>query len=302
MILSDKQYRELCDIRVHAPQRITEAYAARQRRADFTSGGMSFIIAADHTARGMVALGSDPFAMVDRRLMIERLLIALENPRVDGVLASADIMDDLLLLGALENRIAVGTMNRGGIAGATWGLDDRFTAYDTKHLVTQRLDAGKMLLRLHDTDAGTANTLHSCAQAVQELTDHHMLAMVEPIPYITNADGEHAWDNDPSMLLRAVGVSAGLAASSAYNWLKIQATADIERVAKMTNQPLLLLGGAPGPDLSATMALWEKGLDQPTVRGLVIGRSLIYPADKDVAGAVARAADLVTAASRKQSS
>ena len=298
MTLSDKQYRELCDVRANEPERIAHGYANRQRRSQFTSRGVSFIIAADHTARGMIGLGGDPRAMADRRLMLDRLLIALDNPRVDGVLASADIMDDLLLLGALESRIAVGTMNRGGIAGAAWGLDDRFTAYDTKHLIAQRLDAGKMLLRIHDGDAGSGATLHACAQAVQELSDHRMLAMVEPIPYITNAAGQHVWDDDPNMLLRAVGVSAGLTGTSAYNWLKIQATDNIAQVAAMTNQPLLLLGGAPGPDLGATMALWAKGLDQPTVRGLVIGRSLLYPADGDVESAVARAADLVTAAER----
>jgi hypothetical protein len=80
--------------------------------------------------------------------------------------------------------------------------------------------------------------------------------------------------------------------------LKIQATADIAAVAAVTTQPLLLLGGPLGPDPSATFAMWETGLAQPTVRGLVIGRALLYPADGDVAGAVDRAASLVTAASR----
>ena len=67
-----------------------------------TRDGMLFIVAADHTARGMVGLGDDPLAMADRRSMLDRLLTALANPRVDGVLASADIMEDLVLLGALE--------------------------------------------------------------------------------------------------------------------------------------------------------------------------------------------------------
>ena len=99
-------------------------------------------------------------------------------------------------------------------------------------------------------------------------------------------------------LVKAVGVSAALGGSSAYTWLKIQATADIATVAKVTTQPLLLLGGAPGPDPEATFALWEDALHQPTVRGLVIGRSLLYPASGDVAGAVARAADLVQQAAK----
>ena len=254
---------------------------------------MLFIVAADHTARGMVGLGDDPLAMADRRSMLDRLLTALDHPRVDGVLASPDIMEDLVLLGALDDRVAVGTMNRGGLAGAAWELDDRFTAYDPDHLIAANLDAGKMLLRIDGRDPGTVPTLEACARAVGALNDRQMMAMVEPIPYTKDATGKAVWDDDPLQLVKAVGVCAALGGSSAYTWLKIQATADIATVAAMTTQPLLLLGGAPGPDPAATFAAWERALAEPTVRGLVVGRALLYPPDGDVAAAVGAAAALV---------
>ncbi len=123
------------------------------------------------------------------------------------------------------------------------------------------------------------------------------MAMVEPIPYRKDDAGRAVWDDDPDALLKAVGVCAGLGGSSAYTWLKIQATADIESVAAVTTQPLLILGGAPGPDPDATLASWEKALAEPTVRGLVVGRALLYPPHADVEDAVGRAAELVTRAS-----
>ncbi|HEX3090356.1 MAG TPA: deoxyribose-phosphate aldolase [Ilumatobacteraceae bacterium] len=298
MSLDDATFASLTETRVSAPHKITEALAARRRRDTLTQDGMLFIVAADHTARAMVGLYDDPLAMADRRSMLDRLLTGLEHPRVDGVLGSAEIIDDLALLGALHDKVAVGTMNRGGLAGASWTMDDRFTAYDTAHLRAANLDAGKLLLRIDYHDAGTVPTLAAAAQAVQELNDAQMMAMVEPIPYTKNTNGEAVWDTDPLALVKAVGVSAALGGSSAYTWLKIQATADIATVAKVTTQPLLLLGGAPGPDPEATFALWEAALHQPTVRGLVIGRSLLYPADGDVAGAVSRAADLVQQAAK----
>ena len=293
MRLDDRTFADLLDARVRDPDRIVEAHAFRTRRTTPTRDGMLFIVAADHTARGMVGVGDDPLAMADRRTMLERLLTALEHPRVDGVLASADVMDDLVLLGALDDKVAVGTMNRGGLAGASWELDDRFTAYDADHLVSTRLDAGKMLLRIDDHDPGTVATLHACSQAVQELNDRRMLAMVEPIPYTRDPYGRATPDDRPNKLVRAVGVCAALGGSSSRTWLKVQATPDIATVAAMTTQPLLLLGGAPGPDPEATFAAWEHGLDQPTVRGLVVGRALLYPPDGDVAAAVGRAAELV---------
>ena len=298
MLLDDLTYASLTETRVSAPHKIADALALRRRRTTLTQDGMLFIVAADHTARAMVGLYDDPLAMANRRSMLDRLLTALENPRVDGVLASAEILEDLALLGALHDKVAVGTMNRGGLAGATWTMDDRFTAYDTAHLRASNLDAGKLLLRIDYRDAGTVPTLASAAHAVQELNDAQMMAMVEPIPYTTNDKGEAVWDTDPLALVKAVGVSAALGGSSAYTWLKIQATADIATVAKVTTQPLLLLGGAPGPDPEATFALWEAALHEPTVRGLVIGRSLLYPASGDVAAAVTRAADLVQQAAK----
>lgn len=300
MHLDDDRYRDLIDARVHAPERIAQAYATRARRSVLSRDGMLFIIAVDHTARGMIGVGGDTRAMADRRSMLERTLTAFAHPRVDGILASADLMDDLVLLGALDDRVAVGTMNRGGLAGARWELDDRFTAYDTAGLVARRIDAGKMLLRIDDDDAGTVPTLHACADAVRQLADHEMMAMVEPIPVKKSTEGKTVWDTDPMKLLRAVGVSAALGSSSARTWLKIQATADIAAVAAMTTQPLLLLGGAPGPDPEATFAAWEQALEEPSVRGLVVGRALLYPADGDVEAAVERAASMVEAAAAKR--
>jgi len=293
--ISDDAFRDLTDVRVSEPGRIATALAGRKRRERITNDGAIFIVAADHTARGMIGVPGQPRAMANRRLMLERLVTALDNPRVDGVLASTDIIEDLVLLGALDDRVAVGTMNRGGLAGATWELDDRFTAYDTEHLVAANLDAGKMLLRIDYDDPGTVPTLEACAQAVVDLNDRGLMAMVEPIPYRQDDAGHAIWNDDPDALLKAVGVCAALGGSSAYTWLKIQATADIESVAAATTQPLLILGGAPGPDPEATFASWENALAQPTVRGLVVGRALLYPPDGDVESAVGRAAELVTA-------
>ena len=45
------------------------------------------------------------------------------------MLGTPDVIDDLLLLGALEDKVVIGSMNRGGLQRAAFELDDRFTAY-----------------------------------------------------------------------------------------------------------------------------------------------------------------------------
>ena len=52
-------------------------------------------------------------------------------------------------------------MNRGGLDGATWTMDDRFTGYDAASIAACRLEGGKMLLRIDDEDAGTAATIQA---------------------------------------------------------------------------------------------------------------------------------------------
>ena len=69
-------------------------------------------------------------AMADRGELLDRLVTALRRPGVDGVLGTPDVLEDLLLLGALDDKVAIGSMNRGGLQGSVFELDDRFTAYD----------------------------------------------------------------------------------------------------------------------------------------------------------------------------
>jgi hypothetical protein len=59
-----------------------------------------------------------------------------------------------------------------------------------------------------------------------------------------------------------------------------------------TTLPTLLLGGDP-TDPDEAFASWEKALALPSVRGLIVGRTLLYPPDDDVASAVATAASMV---------
>ena len=85
------------------------------------------IVAADHPARGALAVGNRPTAMNSRTDLLDRLRAALADPGVDGVLATSDILDDLVLLGALEDKVVFSSFNRGGLAGAAFELDDRMT-------------------------------------------------------------------------------------------------------------------------------------------------------------------------------
>ncbi len=292
--LGDDRWHRLLHDRATAPELIAKRLADRRRRRPLLGpDGRLFLVAADHTARGMTGVGDRPFAMASRRDLLARLLVALGTPGVDGLLASPDIVEDLVLLDGLHERVVVGTMNRGGLMGSAWELDDHMTAYDPQSIDRAELDGGKMLLRIDRRDPATLPTIEACARAVTDLAARDLMAMVEPLPYTTTDDGRAVLDPDPDELVRAVGVASGLGSTSARTWLKLPATPDVERVMAATSLPALILGGAPGDDPDREFAAWRRALQVPNVRGLVVGRSLLYPADDDVAAAVATAAAIV---------
>jgi hypothetical protein len=292
-VLSDHDYDRILDARLSEPRTLLEALAQRPRRPLLGDDQRLMILAADHTARGMVAVGSEPLAVANRRDLLTRLLIGLEDPRVDGVMASADILEELALLGALDRRLAIGTMNRGGIIGASWELDDRVTAYDPEHVAASGLDGGKLLLRLEPTDPGVARTIEMAGRLVTQLAEQSLMAMVEPLPYLKDADGRAFLDPSEAALARVVGIASGLGSSSAHTWLKIPATANPRLVAAATTCPILLLGGDPGSSWEAVFSNWAEALAVPNVRGLVPGRALLYPSTMSARTAIDRAAQLV---------
>jgi hypothetical protein len=290
--MRDELRRRLIETRAHDPGAIAAAAATRPRRPLIGETGRLMIIAADHTARGILGVGRDPMAMENRFDLLDRLMVALSRPGVDGVLGTADIIEDLLLLGALDNKIAVGSMNRGGLQGAAFEIDDRFTCYSAASISARNLDAGKMLLRVDPDDPATARTLEACSNAVNELADAHLPVMIEPFMMVRDSSGRHN-DLSPAAVIRSVAIAAGLGTTSAYTWLKLPVVAEMERVAEASTLPVLLLGGDPSVDQDAMFDSWKQALSLPTVRGLVVGRSLLYPSVGDVATAVDTAASLL---------
>ncbi len=289
--MNDEQRQLLSHTRFHRPDRIAEAAAARSVRSAWGTEKL-LIIAADHPARGVVEVGSDRLAMGDRYDMIDRLLAAVSVPGVDGVLGSPDVIEDLLLLGALDHRLAFGSMNRGGIAGATFEYDDRFTGYSAAAISRQRLDGGKMLLRINPEDPATADTLSACAGAVTDLAAAGKVAMIEPF-LSRRVEGRPQSDLSPEAIIRSMSIASALGATSAYTWLKIPVVDDMEPIAEATTLPLVLLGGARDDRPDEMFSRWQRALGLPGVRGLVVGRNLLYPADGDVVEAVKTAASLL---------
>ena len=290
--LAAEDFSRLRDLRATNPAAITSAVKDRRRRDVQGGDGRIFIVAADHPARGALAVGGNPTAMADRYELLDRLAIALSRPGVDGVLGTPDIVDDLAALGLLDDKIVVGSMNRGGLRGASFEMDDRMTAYDVPTMVASGVDFAKALVRVDLADPGTVATLAAMGEVVTASASAGLPIMLEPF-MSHRVDGRTVNDLSTDAVILSIAIASGLGASSAYTWMKLPVVEDMERVLAATTMPVLLLGGDAGVDPDETFAAWEDALSLPGVRGLTVGRTLLYPPDGDVAAAVDTAAGLV---------
>ncbi|MEU6252683.1 deoxyribose-phosphate aldolase [Streptomyces sp. NPDC047043] len=286
---------DLVSVRARNPEAVAEAAARRIRRPLIGDSGRLMIVAADHPARGALGVGDRRLAMANRADLLERLCIALSRPGVDGVLATADILEDLLLLGVLENKVVMGSMNRGGLAGAAFELDDRFTGHRAEDMARLRFDAGKLLLRIDYDDPGSLTTLESTARAIDDMAARRLPLFVEPF-ISRRIDGRVSNDLSAEAVTKSIAIASGLGGTSAYTWLKLPVTEnadDMGEVLETSTLPTVLLGGEVGEDQEGAYERWRKALRLPTVFGLVVGRSLLYPAEGSVEMAVDTAVGLL---------
>ena len=286
----------IVETRALHPERIAELAAQREQPQGLVGEtGRLMLIATDHPARGALRAGDNPLAMGDRVDLLDRVIRALGRPGVDGFLGTADLVEDLLILGALEGKVVIGSMNRGGLAGTTFEIDDRFTAYGADAIAAAGYQGGKMLFRIDPNDPSTVVTMESVAEAVDSLAAHQLMAMVEP--FISGRDESGRIRNDLSTesVIRSATVAAGLGSTSAHTWLKMPVIDDMEAVLAATTLPVLLLGGEVGTDQEVQFAAWSKALASPMVKGMVVGRSLLFPPDGNVEAAVDATAEMMSA-------
>ena len=149
-----------------------------------------------------------------------------------------------------------------------------------------------MLCRIALDDPATPGVLEACGRAITDLARRRLVAMIEPFVSSWN-DGRLANHLSAEAVIMSISVASGLGATSSYTWLKLPVVEDMEQVMTATTLPTVLLGGDPHGRPDETYWRWEKALAAPGVRGLVVGRALLYPPDGDVSAAVDAAARLV---------
>src|SRR6185295_15288439 len=131
--VSEELFARLTEIRVSDPECALRAAHSRERRTKLTHDGKLNILAADLPARRVTAVGGNSLGMCDRRDYLARIVRVLMGGSIDGVMATMDIIEDLLILdvsgrdGFLKDKLLIASLNRGGLAGSSWEMNDPMT-------------------------------------------------------------------------------------------------------------------------------------------------------------------------------
>lgn len=283
---------QLTDVRLHDPAALGRALADRTSGTLPPPGRKLLLIAADHPGRGALGARGDSGAMTDRADLLRRCQVALSRPGVGGFVGTADTVEDLALLGALEGHLVLGSINRSGLPGTVFEADDRCTAYDVAGIVGRGLDGGKLMLRIDPDDPASAAALERAGAAVSGLAAHGKVCLVEP--FVAHREGGRLVNElTAEAMVLAVSVASALGNSSAYTWLKVPWVPQLERVLAATTLPCLVLGGEVPDDWGLALERFRQALRPAGARGLVVGRSVLYPRDGDVAAAVDRLVEVL---------
>src|SRR5215210_2126310 len=155
---------KITETRVTDPECSIRAANSRKRRSSLTLDGKLNILAADHPARRVTKVGDDPIRMADRHGYLARIVRVLQSDVVDGVMTTMDVLEDLLILhqlileaggpALLDSRLLIARLNRGGLAGTSWEMDDPTTGASPVTCAAMGLDGAKLLLRICDEEMG----------------------------------------------------------------------------------------------------------------------------------------------------
>jgi DhnA family fructose-bisphosphate aldolase class Ia len=205
------------------------------------------------------------------------------------------IVDQLVVEGGgqsfLDNKVLLGCMNRGGLSGASFEMDDRFTSFTVESINHLKLDGAKFMCRIDISDDRSLRTIEACSRAITELNKYSIPVFLEAFSVERTADGYKPLKT-PEELIKTIGVASALGDSSKGIWLKIPYCERFDRVAKATTCPILMLGGESLGDPTPILREFSKGLAAGSnVRGALVGRNILFPGKEDpsaIADAVSR--------------
>ena len=242
----------------------------------------ALLLAADHRARGVMTI--EPYG---------RYLEALEAalPHCDGILASKQPLADLVARGAVgAGQRTYLSINRTGLAGAVFELDDRLVA-SVEGAAAEGWTGVKHMTRIDLSDPSGSGALELLGKVIEDARNARLEALVEAASW-----RDSAMARDVGSVVYAAVIAHDLGAPL----LKVPIpdaepgrarSAAVARVVASVGVPVFFLGGAVAGRSRAQLLEEVSDVMAGGACGMALGRGVIC--DEDPASMAASVAEIV---------
>lgn len=271
--------------RVRRPEVLAERLTSRRRPDQpVPVDGQLVLVACNHRV--------DPRsgAVVDRRELLDRIIEALSIPEVDGVVGSADLLEELTLLNVLERRLAFCTASGDPHVGALGGSEGSRGGVSSSTIVAGHFDGAVLTRRWGANGSVRSSQPWSIAADVAEFAAHRLPTIVDLT--LSDPGGRDEFDTTWADWIEPLHSTTSALATGAGVWITVPAISGLAHLAEATGFPVLMRD----TDVPIHPSAWKEffATELPlTIRGMLPGVSALFPLEGSVAEATASIARAV---------
>lgn len=282
--LKEDVFRELNEIKAFHPG-IIEAEAAARVRPGFPHKRLVFA-AADHNARMINEYKGNPIGLSNRREYLTRLVRMLMSDSVDGIEATPDIIEDLMIINRirreqgetefLKGKMLVGTVNRGGLKNTAWEMDDLPACFTVDRIKKLNMDGVKFMIRINPMDERSKYTLQYCADTINEAEKYGLPVFIEAL-YVETAERGFVMKTDSESLCKVLGVVGALGCTGANKWIEVPLNREYHIPVSATTCPVLVVPDEAESEPDAVIREYTKEIGiADNIRGILLGRNVMF--------------------------
>ena len=282
--LKEEVFQKLNELKTFHPE-VIEQEAANREKPGFPHKRLVFA-AADHNARMINEYQGNPIGLSNRREYLARLVRMLYSDSVDGIEATPDINEDLILINRIQRengekdflrgKMLVGTVNRGGLKNTVWEMEDLPACFTVERISKLRMDGVKFMIRLNPMDERTKYTLRYLADVIN-LAERTALPVFIEALYVETTETGFAMKTDSESLCKVVGVVGALGCTGANKWLEVPLNGEYQVPVGATTCSVLVVPDEKESEPEAVIREYTKEIDlAANIRGILLGRNVMY--------------------------
>lgn len=242
----------------------------------FAKDGKAMILAIDHRQRG-IQDGIENFRSLVS--LIERL-----SPYIDTIMTTKEPLAQLIVNGSLKDKGLVLSLNRTGLAGTSFEMDDRLVC-TVETALRWGLDGVKLLIKFNKNNQFTNDQLTLLANVVEECEKWSMPLMVEPL-YMNLEDGKLVMDRSYEAI-KWVSIITNdfrvpiLKVPYVKSNSREEGIEQFKKIVDSVNAKVLLLGGPKRNNPLDVLRDFEDGV-KAGASGFVVGRNVFLSEKPEV--------------------